>query len=162
MVCTISLSPVRNTVCTGSLSSPKIFMTSFMFFGLPQRSNTLCRALLESIISPVTSLIGRCKYLCMCENHFEKVESKVVHRVMWAQFESIQITCLHEHSFLLAESWWHSIESDFRLVRPVPSQNYTTHVRLFPFKSNQRSFIRQIEIQCVTACSTPINKNLPN
>lgn len=63
IVLTTATVPSRNTGWVGSLQSPSIFITSCLVFGLPKRSNTRCRELLDSKIRPPTSLIGRRKYL---------------------------------------------------------------------------------------------------
>lgn len=53
----------RNTVCRLPDWSPSILITSSFVFGEQKVANVSKRSLLESIMGPVTSLIGRRKYL---------------------------------------------------------------------------------------------------
>lgn len=64
IVLTISRAPFsRNTVCCLPDWSPSILITSSLVFGEQILENTSNRSTLESIIRPVTSLIGSRKYL---------------------------------------------------------------------------------------------------
>lgn len=60
----------QKTVCSCPLWSPSILIASCLDFGLPNRSNTSWRAMLDSMIPPSTSLMGSRKYLqrkkCWC------------------------------------------------------------------------------------------------
>lgn len=50
-------------MCSGADWSPNIWITSSLDFGALNWAKTLCRSLLESIIGPLTSWIGRRRYL---------------------------------------------------------------------------------------------------